>query len=261
MSRGNKKKGEFFMDFSERLKKLRKETGLTQKELSENLNVAQPRILEWEKGKRNPNKRSLEKIASYFNVSVSYLLGETNVRSSFEIIEIMENLSEFRQEKTVNFARQELKDQEEENNIIQFKSFLIPYEVEEEQALSAGNGEGYTSSQNKETVYWDQDIAYDKAVWIKGDSMEPDFHYGEVALIKYQNYLDFPGQICAVDDVERGQAYIKSVRIEDKYLVLHSLNDSIDGDGNLIFPDKYIPLSENPRIIGKVIDHFTPIAK
>lgn len=259
MSRGNKKKGEFFMDFSERLKKLRKEAGLTQKELSENLNVAQPRILEWEKGKRNPNKRSLEKIASYFNVSVSYLLGETNVRSSFEIIEIMENLSEFRQEKTVNFARQELKDQEEENNIIQFKSSLIPYEVEEEQALSAGYGEGYTNTYTKETVYWNKDIAYDRAIRIKGESMEPEYHYGEIALIKYQECIDYPGQVCAVDDVERGKAYIKCVSKTENGLLLESINDLEDKEGNRLFPNIFIPFEENPRIIGVVKEHFLPI--
>lgn len=248
------------MEFPERLKELRLEAKLTQVEVSKYLNIRQSAYVNYEKGTNMPLASNLKKLAQLFNVSISYLLGETNVRSAFEIVEIMENLSKSRQEKTLIFARKELEEQEK-YNIIQLRTSLIPYEVEEEQSLSAGNGEGYTSSQNKETVYWDQDIAYDKAVWIKGDSMEPDFHYGEVVLIKYQNYLDFPGQICAVDDVERGQAYIKSVRIEDKYLVLHSLNDSIDGDGNLIFPDKYIPLSENPRIIGKVVDHFTPIEK
>lgn len=249
------------MDFSERLKKLRKETGLTQKELSENLNVAQPRILEWEKGKRNPNKKSLEKIASFFNVSVSYLLGETNIRSTSRINEILEQLPELRQQKIIIYAENQLKEYLSEKNIINLQESLIPYEVEEEHSLSAGNGEGYTTSQNKITVYWDQKVPYDRAIWIKGDSMEPDFHHGEVALIKYQNSLDFPGQICAVDDVERGQAYIKSVKIVDDYLVLHSLNNSVDDSGNLIFLDKYIPLSDNPRIIGKVVDHFIPIEK
>lgn len=248
------------IEFPERLKELRKEKGFTQKELAELVGFSYQNLQKYEKGIAKPLNKNLIKISDIFDVSVSYLLGETDVRKASSIYEMYEQLTELRKKRVYDFTSSQLKEQKEENNIISL-NHLVPYEVEEEQALSAGNGEGYTSSQNKETVYWDQDIAYDKAVWIKGDSMEPDFHYGEVALIKYQNYLDFPGQICAVDDVERGQAYIKSVRIENKYLVLHSLNDSIDGDGNLIFPDKYIPLSENPRIIGKVVDHFTPIEK
>lgn len=248
------------IEFPERLKELRKEKGFTQKELADLIGFSYQNLQKYEKGIAKPLNKNLIKISDIFDVSVSYLLGETDVRNASSIYEIYEQLTEPRKKRVYDFTSSQLTEQKEENNIISFHH-LIPYEVEEEQALSAGNGEGYTSSQNKETVYWDHEIAYDKAVWIKGDSMEPDFHYGEVALIKYQNYLDFPGQICAVDDVERCQAYIKSVRIEDKYLVLHSLNDSIDGDGNLIFPDKYIPLSENPRIIGKVVDHFTPIEK
>lgn len=249
------------MELSERLKNLREEGNYSQVFMADILDVSQGAYQKWESGARFPKIEQQKKLAEFFDVSISYLIGETNIKKATRIMDIMDKLSEPNQEETISFAQRKLEEQEEENNIIQIHSSLVPYEVEEEQALSAGNGEGYTTSQNKETVYWDQDIAYDKAVWIKGDSMEPDFHYGEVALIKYQDNLDYPGQICAVDDVERGQAYIKSVRIEDKYLVLHSLNDSIDGDGNLIFPDKYIPLSEKPRIIGKVVDHFTPIEK
>lgn len=238
-----------------RLKELRKNAKLSQKQVAEKLGIRYQVYQRWENGKVEiRDKKDLDRLAKIFNTTVEYI-------TDTEILPKYQQLDNHRKEIAINFVSNQLEEQQKETKVIHFRNTLIPYQVEEEQALSAGNGEGYTSSQNIETVYWDQDIAYDKAVWIKGDSMEPDFHYGEVALIKYQNYLDFPGQICAVDDVERGQAYIKSVRIEDKYLVLHSLNDSIDGDGNLIFPDKYIPLSENPRIIGKVVDHFTPIEK
>lgn len=242
------------MNFSERLKKARNNKGYTQEQLAKIIGVSIQAYRLYEQNGTTPRDKILQKLCETLEVKPDYLFNT-------EILPLYQKLSEERQKESIDFVHEKLEEQENETKVIHFRNTLIPYHVEEEQALSAGNGEGYTSSQNKETVYWDQDIAYDKAVWIKGDSMEPDFHYGEVALIKYQNYLDFPGQICAVDDVERGQAYIKSVRIEDKYLVLHSLNDSIDGDGNLIFPDKYIPLSENPRIIGKVVDHFTPIEK
>lgn len=243
-----------FIFFATRLKELRTANGFTQESFAKKLGISKQAYRKYEQGQGFPRPEILKDICLLLNTSEDYL-------NNTEILPVYQKLNNARQENTIAYAKKQLEEQEKENNILPLHFALIPYKVEEEQALSAGNGEGYTSSQTKETVYWDQDIAYDKAVWIKGDSMEPDFHYGEVALIKYQNYLDFPGQICAVDDVERGQAYIKSVRIEDKYLVLHSLNDSIDGDGNLIFPDKYIPLSENPRIIGKVVDHFTPIEK
>lgn len=247
------------MEFHQRLKDLRTESGYTQKQIAEMLNIKQPPYQRWESGANKPRADKLEELAKIFNVSISYLLGETDIKSGTKINRIMEKLSEKGQNETIDFARKKLIDETNNNKLIEIKKTLIPYKVEEEQALSAGNGEGYTSSQNKEIVYWDKDVDYDRAIWIKGDSMEPDFHYGEVALVKYQTCYDYPGQICAVDDVERGQAYIKSVRVIDDYLVLHSLNDSVDDYGNLIFPDKYIPLSDNPRIVGKIVDHFIPI--
>ncbi|RZI47903.1 helix-turn-helix domain-containing protein [Lactococcus kimchii] len=102
------------MSLPERLKILRKEHKITQKNLAIKLGIAQPRILEWEKGKRTPNKDSLEKLAKVFNVSVSYLLGETNIRSANKINELMEHLSEPSQERVISFA-QKLFEEEEKN--------------------------------------------------------------------------------------------------------------------------------------------------
>lgn len=247
------------MEFPERLKELRLEAKLTQVEVSKYLNIRQSAYVNYEKGTNMPLASNLKKLAQLFNVSISYLLGETNVRSAFEIVEIMENLSKPRQEKTVNFARKELEEQEEENNIIQIRTSLIPYEVEEEQALSAGLGEGYTDYSNKEILYWDKEVSYDRAIRIKGESMEPDFHYGEVALIKYQECIDYPGQVCAVDDTERGKAYIKCVTSLEEGLLLQSINDLEDKEGNRLFPDIFIPFEDSPRIIGVVKEHFLPI--
>lgn len=249
------------MNFSERLKKIRRDQNLTQKNAADLIGISLRSYQRYEEQSGTPTKKRLEEMAKLFNVSVGYLLGELEENYNNEINSIMLQLNEDRQIKTINYAKKLLDEQKSEKQIIKLPTNLIPYEVEEENALSAGDGEGYTSLETKQIVYWDNDVDYDRAIWIKGDSMEPDFHYGEVALIKYQTCYDYPGQICAVDDVERGQAYIKSVRVIDDYLVLHSLNDSVDDYGNLLFPDKYIPLSDSPRIIGKVVDHFTPIKK
>lgn len=247
------------MEFSERLKKLRLEFGYTQTELAKKIDTAQSSYVNYEKGHNKPRAGKIEKLASIFNVSVSYLLGETDIRSGTEINKVMGKLTEPRQTKTLDFAYQQLKEQEEESNIIQFKSSLFPYKVEEEQALSAGYGEGYTNTYTKETVYWNKDIAYDRAIRIKGESMEPEYHYGEIALIKYQECIDYPGQVCAVDDVERGKAYIKCVSKTENGLLLESINDLEDKEGNRLFPNIFIPFEENPRIIGVVKEHFLPI--
>lgn len=63
------------MRLYERIRELREEKGLKQKELAKILNVAPPRISEWEAGKKRPIYEDLISMAAYFDVSVGYLLG------------------------------------------------------------------------------------------------------------------------------------------------------------------------------------------
>lgn len=65
------------MIFSERLKELRMEKGLTQNEFAEQFKIAQGTVGNWETGNRQPDFVMLDKIANYFNVSADYLLGIT----------------------------------------------------------------------------------------------------------------------------------------------------------------------------------------
>lgn len=73
--------------FSERLKLLRKNAGLTQKDMAQHFQTSQPSYQAWESGKRNPNKESIEKLATFFNVSVDYLLGKTDIKNTSTIDE------------------------------------------------------------------------------------------------------------------------------------------------------------------------------
>lgn len=247
------------MTISERLKSLRLATGKTQKEIAEQLSILPEAYRRWENGRSNPKKDSLEKLAKVFNVSVSYLLGETNIRSSYEIIEIMEQLNEPRQENTLIYAKEQLSEQKYEEKFIELKKSLVPYQQATEQALSAGLGNGYTDDVDTTTVYWNKKVDYDIGIPIKGDSMEPEYHYGQTALIKYQSKPDYDGQVCAVDDVSIGNAFIKCVTVEEDGLLLQSLNDLVDANGGRIFPDIKLSWDHNPRIIGKVVAAFKPI--
>jgi len=64
------------------LAQLREELGLTRKEVAEKLNIDQTTYGKYELSKRQPDYDTLQKIASFYNVSVDYLLGRTNVRNS-----------------------------------------------------------------------------------------------------------------------------------------------------------------------------------
>ena len=61
--------------FAERLKYLRKEKDLKQEELANALNVSKGIISLWENGLREPTMSNLVTIASYFHVSIDYLVG------------------------------------------------------------------------------------------------------------------------------------------------------------------------------------------
>ncbi|MCC9899810.1 helix-turn-helix transcriptional regulator, partial [Streptococcus agalactiae] len=53
--------------FSERLKSLRKEAKLTQKDIASQFGFSQPAYQQWESGKKKPSAETLEKFASFFN--------------------------------------------------------------------------------------------------------------------------------------------------------------------------------------------------
>lgn len=62
------------MDFNEKLQELRKNKGLTQEELAENLYVSRTAISKWESGRGYPNIESLKDISKFFDVSIDDLL-------------------------------------------------------------------------------------------------------------------------------------------------------------------------------------------
>lgn len=62
------------MEFYEKLKELRKNRGLTQEELAEELFVSRTAISKWESGRGYPSIDSLKEISSYFSVSIDDLL-------------------------------------------------------------------------------------------------------------------------------------------------------------------------------------------
>lgn len=73
------------MEFNEKLQELRKNKGLTQEELANDLYVSRTAISKWESGRGYPNIDSLKAISKYFSVSLDDLL------SSEEILNVAEN--------------------------------------------------------------------------------------------------------------------------------------------------------------------------
>lgn len=69
------------MEFSERLKKLRKKARLTQVDIARKLGISQQAYASWERGIKKPTQENLVKIAQILNVSVDYLVGNSEERT------------------------------------------------------------------------------------------------------------------------------------------------------------------------------------
>lgn len=67
----------------ERLKMLRKDKGITQKELADILGVQKSTISQYETNVNDPSDKSKLLIAKYFNVSVDYLIGVIDTEISY----------------------------------------------------------------------------------------------------------------------------------------------------------------------------------
>lgn len=61
------------------LKKLREEKGLSQQRLAEVFNLSQQSIYKYENGISDPNLDTLKDFATFFDTSVDYLIGHTNI--------------------------------------------------------------------------------------------------------------------------------------------------------------------------------------
>lgn len=90
------------MDFKERLKELRKRRGLSQAALADRLNMSKSTIGMYETGDISPSIEALNSIADYFNVSISYLMGEETGSTYYMAPEAAEMAQEL-------FSRPELK--------------------------------------------------------------------------------------------------------------------------------------------------------
>lgn len=70
--------------FQNRLRELRKSLGLSQEDLGQKFNLAKSTISQYELGKRSPDSVILTKLADFFNVTVDYLLGRTDVKTFYD---------------------------------------------------------------------------------------------------------------------------------------------------------------------------------
>ena len=90
----------------DRLKETREEKNLTQNDVAKTLEVDRSTYAGWETGKDTIPLRRLNKLSDYYKVSVDYMTGLTNNKTSYRVIDldakvIGQNLKEFRKERNL----------------------------------------------------------------------------------------------------------------------------------------------------------------
>ena len=63
---------------TDRIKQLRKQKGLTQKEMAEAVGVGVSTVAMWESGKRTPSVKLLNDLSDLFDKSIDYILGTSD---------------------------------------------------------------------------------------------------------------------------------------------------------------------------------------
>jgi len=222
----------------EKLKARRKELKLTQKEIAEQLGISFQAYSAWERGVKEPSKEKVGQLENILKVPKGYF-------TQTEIVRLYNSLSTKGKEKVVLYARN-LAREEQTQKKTTISVQLYEYRVYER--MSAGIGASVYDDQNFDTVYFNEELAHDFASWVSGDSMEPKYQNGSVALIRETGF-DYDGAVYAV--VCNNQTYIKRVYREENGLRLVSINPK--------YKDIFISYEEDPRIVGIIVGNFVPM--
>lgn len=230
---------EYYTMFSGlRLKQRRENQNLSQVEIANILEINRSSYSSWESGRAKPNQKNLTALATLLEVPVTYFESEYNIVNNYL------QLSPNNQVKAEEYV-EELLLSEQTSNVTPLFSVQVLADVQ----LSAGLGEGFFDEFETETVYSDEEqYGYDIAAWIEGDSMEPVYKSGEVALIR-SNGFDYDGAVYALS--WKDSVYIKKLYRDEDGFRMVSLNKD--------YPEKFIPYEDEPRIVGLVVGHFMPV--
>ena len=222
----------------EKLKARRKELKLTQKEIAEELGISFQAYSAWERGVKEPSKEKVAQLENILKVAKGYF-------TQIEIVRLYNSLSKQGKDQVVLYARN-LAQEEQTQKVTTMPEHLYEYRVYER--MSAGIGASVYGDQNFDTVYFNEELAHDFASWVSGDSMEPKYQNGSVALIRETGF-DYDGAVYAV--VCNNQTYIKRVYREEDGLRLVSINPK--------YKDIFISYEEDPRIVGIIVGNFVPM--
>ena len=259
------------MAYNDRMKEARRLKGLTQAELGELVGCAKNTISGYENCVNDPSMTILSKIMDALGVDANFIF-QDEMREHYEghatteemetLVKKYRQLDEHGKQLVLDFmnytleackktivktvikfpqrAPAEKETDKLENNTIDFPN-MTPLKVSE-QPSAAGLGVYLGPESFTEYLVQDNELIRRTAfaVPVSGDSMEPKFHDGDIALVNFEPAE--PGDIVVV--TMDGLGYIKKL-----------------GDGVLLSLNKKykpIPMKEDIRVNGKVIGILDP---
>ena len=217
------------MDKKERgtiLKTLREEKKLRQADLADFLEISQQAYQRYENGTSEPNGDGFIKLADFYNVSTDYLLGRTNIKAmigcspeeqaSATAEEVLKRYTAFPDDVRLlilNLIRKVIGLPEVPEDIRPVIVFTRCHRMK----ASAGMGYDLDNEDEwRDIRIYDCPEAHDAdfAVEVDGDSMEPDYHDGDIVFVKLSE--DVPvGRVGLF--THDGKGYIKERG--EKYLI------------------------------------------
>lgn len=219
--------------FGQMIDYFRKQNNLTMEELGQKLGKATSSISRWVSGERYPKIEEIEQIANFFNTDIYTLIFGFNYNedSKSDLLTVYNQLADIRKHKVYSYAQQQLDEQNKKRSI-----YVVG-------TSAAGEPIEYGDF-DSEMIQTDVPAKADKAIHIKGDSMEPKIASNSIIFYHEQPTLEI-GEI-GIFEINGSAVTCKKyyVDYESKKIVLKSINP------------RYEPMyfaRDQVRILGKVV--------
>lgn len=205
------------MNFRTRLKQLRNEKKINQRELANFLKVAPSTISMYESGQREPNFEVLESLADFFNVDLNYLLGKSDKTTKLMI-----------------------------ENSQPPQGLQIPVLGTVAAGIPISAVEDILDYEEIDSSYQSQGEFF--ALRIKGDSMQPKMDDGDVVIVRQQSDANSGDTVIAL--VNGDDATCKKLQKTENGIMLVSTNPNYLP---MFFTNEEI-LTKPVVILGKVVE-------
>ncbi|MCT7796554.1 MAG: XRE family transcriptional regulator [Lactobacillus iners] len=224
--------------FGQMIDYFRRQNNLTMEELGQKLGKAKSSISRWVSGERYPKIEEIEQIANFFNTDIYTLIFGFNYNedSKSDLLTVYNQLTDIRKHKVYSYAQQQL--DEQTDNLNEHRSIYLVG------SSAAGLPLDYGDLDAELIDLSNIPKKADKAIHIKGDSMEPKIANNSIIFYHEQPTLEI-GEI-GIFEINGSAVTCKKyyVDYESKKIVLKSINP------------KYEPMyfaRDQVRILGKVV--------